>query len=124
MTTFLRQSASVRFPQRCDEITNEARDRSFRFVSFPTRDPGDSFLDEYDEYDDEVGIDPLVPLATSAGDVRGVLYGEVVLSDPAIPSNVLFVTYVFSKINATYMLGWLHSVSHVRLCSFDYLYSM
>ena len=41
-----------------------------RFVSFPTRDPGDSFLDEYD---DDVGIDPLVPLATSVGDVRDVL---------------------------------------------------
>ena len=48
-----------------------------RFVSFPTRDPGDSFLDdEYDdddENDDDVGIDPLVPLATSVGDVRDVL---------------------------------------------------
>jgi hypothetical protein len=72
-----------------------------RFVSFPTRDPGDSFLDEYDdddENDDDVGIDPLVPLATSVGDVRDVLCR----ADP-FSFRVVCTTYVASKIDATYM---------------------
>lgn len=75
-----------------------------RFVSFPTRDPGDSFLDEYDDDendDDDVGIDPLVPLATSVGDVRRrrpLLL--VLLSDP-FSFRVVCTTYVASKVDAT-----------------------